>query len=146
MFIGASPGGTGGGIKTTTFSVMVLHLFSFLKDKEKLRVFGRTINLKTVERAFVIGFMASSWILVSVLALSVTEKSSLMPLLFEVTSAFGTVGLSIGITAHLSGIGKLVITITMILGRVGPITLGVSVLQKKKTARTAYPEGTIWVG
>ncbi len=146
MFIGASPGSTGGGIKTTTFSIMTVHLFSFLKGEREPKIFGRSINIKTVEKAFIIGFMASCWVAISVVILSITENFSLPRIIFEVISAFGTVGLSTGITPHLSELGKLLLTITMLLGRVGPVTLGVSIMEKKVPQKPRYPEGTVWVG
>jgi len=109
MFIGASPGSTGGGIKTATFGILVITVWSMLKNRDRISVFKRTIPRHVVRKALVVFFMALAWILIFTIALSLTEgrntqnaANPFLSFLFEVTSAFGTVGLSTGMTPHLS--------------------------------------------
>ncbi len=124
MFIGASPGSTGGGIKTTTFAVMIFSIISIIRGRDDVEVYKRKISEKTTRK--VIALIAISiTILVSlilVLCLSETGKS-FIEIVFEAVSAFGTVGLSMGITSNLTSIGKIAIILLMYLGRVGPLTL-----------------------
>lgn len=153
MFIGASPGSTGGGIKTCTFGVLLATAFSMLKNRDRVSMFKRTIPKDVVRKALVVLFLALTWIFVAALLLAVTESGKAASLdnfflrvLFEVTSAFGTVGLSTGITSTLSMAGKVIIICTMFAGRVGPLTLALAVaLQRDKVAYT-YPEEKIMIG
>ncbi|MBL8231074.1 MAG: hypothetical protein JNL98_21460 [Bryobacterales bacterium] len=155
MFIGASPGSTGGGIKTSTFGVLVAHAFFRLRGRPKLHAFGRTIPEETIERSHAIVVSA---IAVVVLAASVVieaetqrygskqSRELFLPVLFETISAFGTVGLSMNFTATLSTLGKLVIAAVMFIGRVGPLTMGVAVASRTRQENYQYAEENIMVG
>jgi len=146
MYIGASPGGTGGGVKTTTFGLSILSIISVISMKDELILFNRRISPRTKDKAFVICTTAVLLIMLDVLILSVTEKVSFMEIVFETVSAFGTVGLSAGITPSLSATGKIVLSTTMLIGRVGPLAIGYSIRGKCKLVPIKYPEGIMLVG
>ena len=146
MFIGASPGGTGGGVKTTTFGLLIASVFSVVSRKDDLILFNRSISSRTKDRAFAICTIAMFLVTMDVLILSGTEKASFMEILFETVSAFGTVGLSTGVTPSLSMAGKIVLTVTMLIGRVGPLAIGFSLRGKRKSVPIKYPEGGVLVG
>lgn len=146
MIIGASPSGTGGGIKTTTFGVLVLTICSVLTRKHHTNIFNRSIPIETVGKALTIGLLSVLWLTFSVLILTITENLPFMDLVFEASSAFGTVGLSTGITAKLSFAGKMMISISMLFGRVGPLAIGFSLIGKEKPDRFKYSSGNVLVG
>ena len=146
MYIGASPGGTGGGVKTTTFGLLISSIISVISMKDELILFNRRISPRTKDKAFAICTIAVLLIALDVLILSVTEKASFMEIVFEVVSAFGTVGLSTGVTPTLSVTGKIVLVITMLIGRVGPLAIGFSIRGKCKLVPIKYPEGGILIG
>ncbi|MDD2401569.1 MAG: TrkH family potassium uptake protein [Clostridia bacterium] len=148
MFIGASPGSTGGGIKTTTFLVIVLSVFHTFKGDSPVEIRERTIPKDIIHRALSIMFMASLLIAVVTLLLTITEKGDFLSLFFETVSAFGTVGLSTGITPFLSSVGKIAIICTMFSGRVGLLTLAFALSHKRNISRThiKYPEERIIIG
>ena len=153
MFIGASPGSTGGGIKTCTFGVVLATMFSMMNNKNRVSVFKRTIPKEVVRRAMVVFLLALSWVFCATMIMLFTERGYLqgiergfMRVLFEVTSAFGTVGLSTGITPHLSSLGKLLIIVTMFVGRIGPLTVALSVALRQDKIMFTYPEERIMVG
>ena len=146
MYIGASPGGTGGGVKTTTFGLLISSIISVISMKDELILFNRSISPRTKDKAFAICTIAVLLISLDVLILSVTEKASFMEIAFETVSAFGTVGLSTGITPTLSLTGKIVLVVTMLIGRVGPLAIGFSIRGKCKLVPIKYPEGGILVG
>lgn len=146
MFIGASPGGTGGGIKTTSFGIMLLFCFSLLTGKEDVNLFKRRILYQTINKVFAISFIAVLWVAISTVILTYTEKASFLKVFFEVVSAFGTVGLSTGITPTLSVAGKILISITMLIGRIGPLAIGFSLVGKPKKAFFKYAEAEVLIG
>jgi len=153
MFIGASPGSTGGGIKTCTFGVLFASVVAMFQNKDKVSVFKASIPKEVVRKAIVVFFLALSWIFIGSLILSFIEESHLghlnnyfMRIFFEVTSAFGTVGLSTGITPQLCNLGKLLITITMFVGRIGPLTAVLAIALQRDKVIYAYPEERIMVG
>ncbi|MGA8264554.1 MAG: potassium transporter TrkG, partial [Ignavibacteriaceae bacterium] len=146
MFIGASPGSTGGGIKTTSFGILIKHIFSVLRGKSETDIFKRKIKVDTVTNVFVLTGIAVIWISVAVIILSYTEKTGYLRILFETVSAYGTVGLSTGITSGLSFTGKIVLTLTMFMGRVGPLALGFSLLNGANTNGYSYPEEEVLIG
>lgn len=148
MFIGASPGSTGGGIKTTTFISILLSVLSTYRSDPHVTLEGRTIPKDVIQKAWAITTSAALLIFLILLILSHTENSDLLTVLFEVTSAFGTVGLSMGLTSHLSGIGKVALILTMFAGRVGPLTLAFVLSQKKnkQAAKIKYPDERIMIG
>ena len=146
MFIGASPGSTGGGIKTSTFGIIVLFIKKVILNRNDVSVFRRAINESTVNKALGITLLGIFYLTIVVFLLAITENSSLLQIIFETTSAIGTVGLSMGITPSLTSIGKLLIIITMIVGRVGPLAIGYSLIGKAKTIKYTYPFGNVMTG
>jgi trk system potassium uptake protein TrkH len=146
MFIGASPGSTGGGIKTSTFAILLLSIRSTLKREGNVEIFRRTIPVFAVMRA--LSLLVSVLILIAVIfiLLLVFEDKPYMELLFETVSAFGTVGLSTGVTPQLTPTGKLLITILMYLGRIGPLTMGLALSRSLRRGRIVYPEARIMIG
>ncbi|MBC7189906.1 Trk family potassium uptake protein [Candidatus Aerophobetes bacterium] len=146
MFIGASPGSTGGGIKTSTFALLLLTIRSMIQGKDEVEVFKRTVPRTTIYQALCVITLALCWISLSTLLLSFTEKSNFLDIFFEVFSAFGTVGLSRGITSELTTWGKIIIIVTVIAGRIGPLTLALAIAGKKKVKRYRYPEENIIIG
>ena len=145
MFIGASPGSTGGGIKTVTFALIVLGIIAVLRGRKQIRIFQRAIPLKLFEKAVVIFVLSILWIALATLLLLLAEKQSFLSLFFEVVSAFGTVGLSCGATSDLSAWGKVIIILTMFLGRIGPLTLAIA-LARREEEDFKLPEENVMVG
>jgi trk system potassium uptake protein TrkH len=146
MFIGASPGSTGGGIKTTTFGIIFITTFAVLRNKEAMNVFNSQISYEIVKKSFSIMTLALFLVVVTAQILFLTEDATFTQVLFESVSAFGNVGLSTGITAGFTSIGKIVIIITMFIGRVGPWGIGLSLIGRTKPERYSYPEAEIFVG
>lgn len=151
MFIGGSPGSTAGGIKTSTAGVLFMTVISILRGREDTEIFKRKINKETVYKAFAVVVIALGLVLSVTILLSITESASGSPFeyyLFEATSAFGTVGLTLGLTQKLTTIGKIIIAITMYAGRVGPLTLllAIAMRKSKKGNSIKYPEDKILVG
>ncbi len=149
MFIGGSPGSTAGGIKTTTFGLLVLMIFTTVRGREDVEFSYRRIERDVINRALVIFAIAIAVVLVVTFLMTITELGhSFIEIFFEVVSALGTVGLSMGITGSLTDIGKLLITLTMFFGRLGPLTIVVALARKQqdKHALIRYPQGKITVG
>lgn len=147
MFIGASPSSVGGGIRTTTFALNLLALFHFARGNKAVKVFKRELHQADVMKSLVVTMMAILLVFGSTLILAVTEKNqTLLGLLFEVCSAFGTTGLSLGITPHLSDIGKCVIMIVMFIGRIGILTFLYLIGRKEIEANYHYPKERIIIG
>lgn len=146
MFIGASPSSMGGGVKTTTAAVLALALAGSVTGRKDPQVFSRQIAQHTVYKAFTVVMISMILVLVVTLAMSFTETVSLTRILFEVTSAFGTVGLTTGITTSLSVPGKILITLTMFAGRVGTMTLLMALALRPRKKYLQYPEGKIIIG
>lgn len=148
MFIGGSPAGTAGGIKTVTVGVLILCAISTIKGEEHTTVFKRTIPMQIIARALTLIMILLSMIMVTITILSFTETFEFMDILFEVVSAYGTVGVTLGITPSLSLIGRIVIIIAMFIGRLGPITIAVAltIKQNRNKANVKYPEEKILVG
>jgi len=146
MFIGASPGSTGGGIKTSTFAILLLSLKNILMGKEDIEVFKRMIPSTVVYKALAI-VVGALLLLTSIFMLLLAfETKPFLPLLFEAVSAFGTVGLSMGITPDLTIIGKLLIIILMYGGRLGPLTLGFALTRVMRKEKIEYPEAKVLIG
>lgn len=143
MFVGASPGGTGGGIKTTTFLVLLLSIFSIVRSENKVTVGGRTIPREVISRALIKTIMSLSFIFLGIFLLTFFENKNLLDLTFESFSAFGTVGLSRGITGLLSAEGKIIITILMFVGRIGPLSFLFSLMRIKEKPEYDLPEENI---
>jgi len=146
MFIGASPGSTGGGIKTTTFFILILSIVTILRDRRFNTVFNRRIPFQVVNRAFAILVSALGIVVLATLLLGVFENFSFPQLYFEVVSAFGTVGLSTGITPYLTDAGKIIIMLLMFIGRLGPLTIVLAVGAQPTTRLVTYPEEQVMVG
>lgn len=149
MFIGGSPGSTAGGIKTATVGLLLMTVISVIRGREDTEIYGRRINKEIVYRAMAITMISLLLVTVVTMILSITEyKVSFEYLLYEATSAFGTVGLTLGLTPNLSFAGKILIALTMYAGRVGPLTIAVALAKNKKgsTNLIKYPEDKILVG
>ena len=145
MVIGASPGSTGGGIKTTTAFVFVKRLVSVITGREA-RVFRRKIKDEAMSQAFIIVSLAVIWILLQTAVMSVFDPGiALRDILFEQVSAFSTTGLSTGITSSLSVPSKLILIVTMYVGRLGPFTIA-TLWSAKKPSPVSRPEGDIPIG
>jgi len=146
MWVGASPASTGGGIKTTTFAVAMLNFMSMAKGKDRTEVFGRELTNESGRRAFSVIFLSFLVIGISVLMLTITDgQLDLSKIIFEVISAFGTVGLSLGITAQLSLAGKWVLIVAMFLGRVGTLTILVGLFRRMRNYEYNYPSEDIMI-
>jgi trk system potassium uptake protein TrkH len=146
MFIGASSGGTGGGIKTNTFAVLVATLRSMLRARQDVEVFHRAIPQDIVTKAICVVLLSVGLVFATSLVVSTYEKAGLTNILFETVSAFGTVGLSRGLTQGLTAPSKVAIIITMFLGRIGPLTLGLAISQRVSEQRYRYPKERVMIG
>ena len=148
MFIGGSPGGTAGGIKTTTFAIMILMITAELRGQKELIVFNRRIPREHFRKAFVVAFLLLTTVTLGIILLNLTESYDFLSISFEAVSAIATVGLSMGITSGLSFYGKVIIILLMYLGRIGPLTLMLSVNRSglRKGHELSYPVGDILIG
>lgn len=150
MFVGGSPGSTAGGLKTATLGILVVTLISIIKGREDVEIFKKRISKETVYKAFAIFFLSLILVITVTMLLAITQPGeSFMWMLYEATSAYGTVGLTLGLTQHLNTIGKIIIMITMYLGRVGPMTVLLALTsraQKNKKSGIKYPEDKILIG
>lgn len=146
MFVGTAPTSTGGGIKVTTLALVFLIIVSQVRGQDRITLFWRTLPQSLVAKALSVLALASLLVFLSTLALMVSDKLDLLPALFEVTSAFGTVGLSLDVTPTLSTFGKVLISAVMFLGRVGPITFIVALAVRQRTPHYRYPEEEIAIG
>ena len=123
MFIGGSPAGTAGGIKTVTFVMMILHIRSLITGSENVSVFGKCIDVNIIKRSLTIIIVSFVICITGLFILSMSENTDFINLIFEVFSAFATVGLSAGLTPSLTDIGKIVVIMLMYIGRIGPISM-----------------------
>jgi trk system potassium uptake protein TrkH len=146
MFVGTAPTSTGGGIKVTTLALVALIVVAQVRGQDRVTLFWRTLPRALIARALSVLALASLLVFLSTLALMVSDGLELLPALFEVTSAFGTVGLSLDVTPHLSTFGKGLISAVMFLGRVGPITFIVALAARQRTPQYKYPEEEIAIG
>jgi trk system potassium uptake protein TrkH len=146
MFIGASPSSTGGGIKTTTVSLLAAAIIALIRGRQDVELFHRRIDRTIVYKAFAIGFMATMLVIFVTMALCITETAPFLNILFEVVSAFGTVGLTTGITPQLTVPGKIWIMFMMFVGRVGPVTLALALAMRQHRTLVHYPEGKVIIG
>ena len=145
MLVGASPGSVGGGIKTTTFGTIVLAVWAIALGKKEVVVFQREIAPQSVTKAFTVTVIAFIVTALSTLTLMTAEKLPFMPVLFEVVSALGTVGLSMGITQEMSAFGQALLTLLMFVGRIGVLSL-VLLLAEKEYRRLRYIKEEILIG
>lgn len=149
MFIGGSPGSTAGGIKTTTFGMMILSIVAVFKGSENINFANKRISRDSINKALAVIFISTFWIVIMTFFLIIFESEFKMEeVLFESLSAFGTVGLSMGITPYLNEMGKVIITLMMFFGRLGPLTIVIAISRKSssKGDLLKYPEGKIIVG
>jgi len=147
MFIGASPSSVGGGIRTTTFAIAVLFLINFARGNEVINVFKRQIKLIDVFRSYAVIILALLMVMTALLILLITEPGvPVVALLFEITSAFGTCGMSLGITSELSVTGKVIIMLLMFIGRVGLISFLFTLGGKTKKLNYHYPKERVIIG
>ena len=147
MFIGGSPGSTAGGLKTTTFGIAVFTLISVIRGREDTEAFKRKLSKNLVYKAFALLMLGMTLVVTVTMILSITEYGiSFIDLFFEATSAFGTAGLTLGITQGLTVVGKVVLIITMYCGRVGPMTVMLALMHRQNKRGFSYPEGKILIG
>ncbi len=147
MFVGASPGSTGGGIKTSTLGLLLVFIWHQIREKEEnISLFKRRIGHQFVYKAIGVFLWFFIIIVIDMIILSATEKASYLQILFETISAMGNTGLSTGITFSLTFIGKIILIITMFIGRVGPMATGFFFIGKQKTLNYEYAAEDIFVG
>ena len=165
MFIGGSPASTAGGIKTVTLGVIILLVINYIKGRQEINIFSRKISSNAINRAIVVISISIFIVIMAISMLLITENFereknmdikhsedinlSIVDIVFEVVSAFATVGLTLGITPQLTLAGKIVIISLMIIGRLGPITISIALFKKHKEAKQSkaqYPQGNILIG
>lgn len=147
MYIGGSPGSTAGGIKTTTIGVLAASVIATVREGDDVAIFKRRIENKTIYKALSLVVLSLMFIFIVSLFLIMTENEAPIKIFFETVSAFGTVGLSTGITSQLTVAGKLLIIMTMFVGRLGPITLAVSLSRQDTPSTVRYPlDSNIMIG
>jgi trk system potassium uptake protein TrkH len=154
MFIGASPGSCGGGVKTTTLACLAMLGMSRLRGRERPHLFHRTISNESVGKAISVVMVSAVVVIIATMALLMTElgevahpmsRGKFLELFFEVVSAFGTVGLSTGVTEGLSIAGKLIITFVMFVGRLGPLVIALAV-SRRGAPHYHYADEPIMIG
>lgn len=146
MFIGGSPGGTAGGIKTTTAATVIATLWATVRGRPRVEAFRRTLPDEQVAKALALVGISLIVVMAAVLALLATQGSDPLALAFEAVSAFGTVGLSTGLTPSLNAWGKVVIMAAMFVGRTGPLTLGFALAARAARGRVTYPSERVMIG
>ncbi|WP_371821043.1 TrkH family potassium uptake protein [Vagococcus sp. CY52-2] len=147
MFIGCSPSSVGGGVRTTTVAILGLYMYSFIKGQENVTIFNRRIDRTDIKKAIVVFNLSVFMCFLSIMILTITENETMIALIVEVASAFGTTGLSLGITSSLSPIGKIVIAILMFVGRIGMLyTLMIFIPKEKHDRGYIYPTEKIIIG
>ena len=146
MFIGASPGSTGGGIKTTTFGVIIFYVIAIVNGNKDVEVSNRRISWEILNRAIAILVISFAYVSTIILLILMTNDINFQKVIFEVVSAFGTVGLSMGITSSLNTFSRVLIILTMLIGRVGPLTFALAFGEKLEVKSYRYPKENILVG
>ena len=149
MFIGGSPGSTAGGIKTVTLAVVIISVIAALRKRQEVEVFKRSIGIVVVGRAITVTSLFVAVLFIATLALNITENANgftMSQIMFEASSALGTVGLTTGITGSLTIAGKLIIIAVMVIGRLGPLTLLAAMTFNLKPVKYSYPDEAIIVG
>jgi potassium uptake TrkH family protein len=146
MFIGASPSSVGGGIRTTTIALNILFLYNFAKRNRTVKIFKRELHEDDILKSLVVTMMGGILCFTSLFILTITEPFSLMELIFEVCSAFGTTGLSLGITPELSTIGKCVLMVLMFIGRIGIMTFIFLLSKEERKTKYRYPKERVIIG
>lgn len=146
MFIGASPASTGGGIKTTTFALLLLNIWQVVRGKSECEIFGRRIGEETLFQAFAITSLSLLWVAFATLALTCLEDTSFLAAAFEVVSAYATVGLSTGLSQHIGTASKIILILSMYAGRVGFMTFALALAANKPSGHIHYPKEHIIIG
>lgn len=146
MFIGASPSSAGGGIRTTTFALVVIFIITYARGGRSIRLFRREVYEEDLLKAVTVTLMALVFVFISVIVISILEPYSITAILFEVTSAFGTVGASLGITSKLTVGSKIVLMFLMFIGRIGVITFLFTFKKNRKGGNYHYPKEKIIIG
>lgn len=146
MFVGASPGSTGGGMKTSTLAILLGSMYSTLKGRRRITMFYRNIPSLVVHRALIIFSFSITMLGLFLFALTITEEAPFLDIIFEVVSAFSTTGLSRGLTGDLSTMGRIILCFAMFTGRLGPLTLAFAVTVPRGDRRVEYPDETLMVG
>ncbi|NUM34088.1 MAG: Trk family potassium uptake protein [Candidatus Brocadiae bacterium] len=155
MFIGGSPGSMAGGVKTTSFALMVILLWSRMRGREHPEIFHKSISNNAVDRIVILILGSLCLVVACIFLLLIVEsntiyfkecRGSFLMIVFEAISAFATVGLSIGITPYLTILGKIIISFLMFIGRIGPLTLAVWMMESKQQLNYEYPEEEIMIG
>ncbi len=146
MFIGASPGSTGGGIKTSTSGIFLVSIWSMLKGRNAVEMFKRDVPRDVVNKALSVIILALMFLAFFGFVLLFIEDGDPIKILFELVSAFGTVGLSADMTPDLSIPGKIIIMITMFIGRIGPLTLALAIGQRRESIKYEYPDEAVMIG
>jgi len=149
MFIGGASGSTAGGVKVNTFGVLLSTVWSSLRGREHAEAFGRELRPQQIHRGLAVAMLALGLVGIVTLVLTITENDKpfqFIDVLFETVSAFGTVGLSTGITPALTLAGKSIIIVTMFAGRLGPLTLALLLVQRQRTTEYRYPQDQVRIG
>jgi Trk-type K+ transport system membrane component len=146
MFIGSSPNSAGGGIRTSTLLLIIGALIAFSQNRRQVIVQKRAIKPATVYKSLLVFVVAIALIIVSSFLIMIAEPYGFTEVIFEVTSAFGTTGLSLGITPFLSGFSKAVLIVVMFIGRIGIVALLLIFSTQEDTNRIRYPEIDMIVG
>ncbi len=146
MFIGSSPASTGGGVKTATFGILVWSVISTMRGNEEVVLLGRRLPERILKKSLAIVLLFVLLIFTFTLLLTITETASFLEIFFETVSAFSTVGLSLGITAELSYLGRILIIIAMFIGRIGPLTMVLVFAHRLQKTLVRYPEENILIG
>ncbi|MFA5100132.1 MAG: TrkH family potassium uptake protein [Candidatus Omnitrophota bacterium] len=146
MFIGAAPGSTAGGVKVTTLAVLWATLVASFRQKEQVEIYKRTIPAEVIKKAITLFIFSAGIVFVFAAILVYTEHKEFLAVLFETVSAFGTVGLSTGITPSLTGKGKLIISLLMFIGRIGPLALAYAIIRYRRPAKYEYAEERVMIG
>ncbi|MCM3717537.1 TrkH family potassium uptake protein [Fictibacillus phosphorivorans] len=146
MFIGASPSSVGGGIRTTTFAVAALAIFFYAKGRNTIKIFNREIYPEDIQKSFIVIIVAMGLCTLSTIIMSITDPLPIEEIFFEVCSAFGTTGLSTGITGNLSSTGKVILMILMFIGRIGVLSFLFIIRGKAVTENIHYPKEKLIIG
>jgi trk system potassium uptake protein TrkH len=146
MFVGGASGSTAGGVKVNTVGLIAATVWSSIKGREHAMAYEREFTNEQISRALTVVVLAAVLVSLVVFALTITEEFTFLRLSFETISAFGTVGLSTGVTPSMTLAGKLIIIFMMFVGRVGPLTLTLALVRRQRQAKFRYPEGTVRIG
>lgn len=146
MFIGGSPGSTAGGIKTTTFTILIAAVLAMFRGKDDVTLFHFRLAKERIYKALTLTLTALFLVIFVSMVLSTTQDYPFLMILFETTSAFGTVGLSMGLTPHLTVLGKVMIIFTMFAGRLGPLTMAYALGNTREKKLYRHPEGKVIIG